>query len=41
MAGVPLRIVHYLPLCVSAYAAGAERGGQGECTAEGVVAIHH
>ena len=27
VAGVPLGVVHYLPLSVSDYAAGAERGG--------------
>ena len=41
VAGVPLGVVHYFPLSLSAYAAGAERRGQGECTAERVVAIHH
>ena len=29
VVGVPLGVVHYLPLSVSAYAAGAQRGGQG------------
>ena len=27
VAGVPLGVVHYLPLSVSDHAAGAERGG--------------
>ena len=36
VAGVPLGVVHYLPLSVSAYAAGAERGGQGNVPQKGL-----